>query len=121
MLTKTMRKALLAAAAAATLSMSAVAADDYPTAVGSKLGRGLANLSLGWVEIAKNSYDEPVQHGPMYAPVGLAKGLYYTVGRTLSGIVDTATFMIPSKPFIHSPYIWDNFESETNYGDDYWR
>lgn len=121
MLTKMTRKALVAAAAAAvTLSMPAVA-DDYPSAVGAKLGRGLANLSLGWVEIAKNSYDEPVQHGPLYAPVGLAKGLYHTVGRTLSGIADTATFMIPTKPFTYPLYIWDNFGSETNYGDDYGR
>lgn len=119
MLAKSMRRALAFATVAVALSMPAVA-DDYASAVGDKVGRGFTNLALGWTEIAKNAYNEPVYRGPMYAPVGLAKGLYHTLGRTLSGLVDTATFLIPTKPFVHGAYIWEDFNRETSYGDQNW-
>lgn len=114
MLTKIIRKTLLPGAAAVLLSAPAFA--DYPSDVAEKFGRGLSNGALGWVEFFKNVYNEPVQNGPLYAPVGLLKGVAHTVGRTVIGGIDTASFLIPSDSFVHPDHIWENVNTETSYG-----
>ncbi|BBL70423.1 hypothetical protein MoryE10_10290 [Methylogaea oryzae] len=109
-----MRKALVAGAIAAALSAPAFA--DYPSDVAEKFGRGLSNGALGWVEFGKNLYNEPVQHGPLYAPVGLLKGVAHAVGRTLVGAIDVASFLIPSPSFVQPNYVWEHMDTETSYG-----
>jgi putative exosortase-associated protein (TIGR04073 family) len=96
--------------------LSAPAFAGYAEDVAEKLGRGLCNSAFGWVEFGKNLYNEPTQHGPLYAPIGLLKGVAHTVGRTVTGAIDTASFMIPSSPFVHPGHVWENMETETSYG-----
>jgi len=41
-----------------------------------KLGRGLANILTGWVELPKNIYDTSVEDNPLSGlTIGLAKGV----------------------------------------------
>lgn len=108
--------ALAAAAIAAGMVGAPAFAADYPTEVGTKFGRGLANASTGWVELFKNTYNEPARNGALYVPVGLAKGIGHTVGRTVIGVFDLATFMIPTNSTAHPDYVWNNFNTESNYG-----
>ncbi|MDX8391805.1 MAG: exosortase system-associated protein, TIGR04073 family, partial [Mariprofundaceae bacterium] len=92
-------------------------ADDYGAQSAGKFARGIANLATGWLEVPKNigneSRDRNVGVGLTY---GTLKGGVHAVGRTLVGAVDTATFFIPGDSFVHSNYVWDDFDHETTYG-----
>lgn len=111
---KTIRKAMAAGAIAAALSAPACA--DYSGDVAEKFGRGLSNGALGWVEFGKNVYNESVQHGPVYIPLGLLKGVAHAVGRTALGAADMASFLIPSPAFIQPGKVWEHMDTETSYG-----
>ena len=63
--------------------------DKYAEAAVGKLGRGLANTALGWVELFRQPYINE-NHWE-----GFGKGLVYTVGRTGSGILEVVTFPFP--------------------------
>jgi putative exosortase-associated protein (TIGR04073 family) len=93
-----------------------VLADQYPDKVVEKLGNGLANAVTGVVEIPKTiiivSNKDGVIHG---MTVGLLTGIANTVGRSLSGAFDIATFLIPTTPFVKPNFIWDNFNRETTF------
>ncbi len=62
----------------------------------SKLGRGLANIVTGWleipIEIGRKTAEGGDVAGIFIAPV---TGLLKAVGRTASGILDVGTFIIP--------------------------
>lgn len=68
---------------------NAAASDSYATAAAGKLGRGLANAGLGWVEL----FRQPAINQNKWEGVG--RGFVHTIGRTLSGVVEAATFLIP--------------------------
>lgn len=38
------------------------------------------------------------------------------LGRTAYGIMDTATFLIPTASSVKPGYIWDDINKETSYG-----
>lgn len=61
-----------------------------------KLGRGLANVATGWaelpLEIARETSEKSEISGLFVAPF---IGLFKAVGRTLTGVYETATFPIP--------------------------
>lgn len=111
---KTIRKVMAVGAIAAALSAPAFA--DYTSDAAEKFGRGLSNGALGWVEFGKNVYNEPLQHGPLYTPVGLLKGVAHAVGRTVVGAADMASFLIPSPSFIQPNNVWEHMDTETSYG-----
>lgn len=75
-----------------------------------KLGRGIANIVTGWIEIPKNIYetsqDENIALG---LTVGLAKGLGMSIIRTGAGIYDTVTFPFPIpedyEPLLEPEYV----------------
>ena len=46
---------------------------------------------------------------------GFFTGLFHSVGRSVIGALDIATFLIPTTPIVNPPYIWDNFDRETTY------
>lgn len=96
---------------------SALADDSYGVDVGQKLGRGLANAVTGWIEIPKNivntSRDSNVGIGVTW---GFLKGIGHTLGRTLVGAGELATFFIPTPEIIHPTYIFQNFYQDTTYG-----
>lgn len=114
-----MKKTMQALLVIAIMSLAAptvVFADQYPDKVVEKLGNGLANAVTGVVEIPKTitiiGNRDGVIHG---MTVGFLTGIANTVGRTLSGAFDIATFLIPTTPFVKPSYIWDDFNRETTF------
>lgn len=86
-----------------------------------KLGRGLVNAATGWLEIPQKIYttsrDENVFVG---ATVGTAKGIGWSIIRTVAGIYEVVTFPFPIpksyESVIDPPYIFDSkseIESES--------
>ena len=69
---------------------TAADSSDYAKSAAGKLGRGIANGAFGWVEL----FRQPAINANPWEGVG--KGLVYTIGRTGSGILEAATFIIPS-------------------------
>lgn len=74
----------------------AVATASYAQDPAKKLGRGLANILTGWIELPKNIYDTSVEDNPLAGlTIGLAKGVGMTIVRTGAGIYEVATFPFP--------------------------
>jgi len=98
------------------LSINVVSAQEYPTKVGEKLGNGIANAVTGVVEIPKTMIVTGHKKGATYGlTAGFFIGLVHTVGRTVSGAIDIATFFVPTTPMVNPNYIWDDFDRETTY------
>lgn len=77
---------------------------------------GFANALTGWIELPKNVVLTGKKEGPIYgATIGLAMGVMHTVGRSLVGVLDAATFFIPTKPSVTPHFIWQDFSRETSY------
>ncbi len=90
---------------------------NYPTMAGEKLMNGIVNAATGWVELPKTIILTSQRDGAPYGlTVGLLTGLIHTVGRTVLGALDAATFFIPTTPVVSPPYIWQDFNKETTYG-----
>ena len=90
---------------------------SYPTMAGEKLMNGIVNTATGWVELPKTMILTSQRDGVPYGlTVGLLTGLIHTVGRTVLGALDAATFFIPTHPTVYPPYIWQDFDKETTYG-----
>lgn len=93
--------------------------DSYAVNAAQKLGRGLINVATGWVEIPKNiintTRDSNVGIGLTW---GLVKGIGNTLGRTLVGAGELATFFIPfpETELIQPTYVFENFYRDTTYG-----
>ena len=68
---------------------NATTSDNYGKAALGKLGRGIANAGLGWVEL----FRQPVLNENKWEGVGL--GVVHTIGRTGSGVLEAVTFFIP--------------------------
>tara|TARA_Y100001936_G_scaffold238465_1_gene270321 strand:+ start:4353 stop:4688 length:336 start_codon:yes stop_codon:yes gene_type:complete len=95
---------------------SAAMADDYPTHAGEKLGSGVANIVTGILEIPKTMIVTSRTDGIAYGMTnGFFVGIVHAFGRTLSGVFDVTTFVIPTTSFVQSEYIWDDFDQETTY------
>jgi putative exosortase-associated protein (TIGR04073 family) len=91
-------------------------ADNYPTKVGEKLGNGVANVVTGVAEIPKTMMITGHEKGAAYGmTAGFFIGIVHMLGRTLSGAVDIATFVVPTTPIVNPAYIWDDFDKETSY------
>ncbi len=90
---------------------------SYGEGVGLKLGSGLANMTLGWIEVPKNIINTSNQVNLVLGFTGgLAKGVLHMLGRTIGGTVDLLTSPFPLKPIVQPPFVWENFEVETSYG-----
>ena len=64
-----------------------------------KLGRGLANVFTGWVEIPKRIYETSQLQGTAAGVTwGLLRGLGYGFIRTAAGVYETFTFPFPAPP-----------------------
>ena len=90
------------------LSMTTVCFAQDPF---TKLGRGVANILTGWVEIPKNIYSTSVQDNAFAGvTLGLAKGVGMTLVRTGSGVFETVTFPFPLpenyKPILQPEYVF---------------
>lgn len=90
--------------------------DSYPEKIGEKLGTGIVNVVTGFVEIPKNIAIESKENGAAYGlTIGFITGIVHSVGRTLTGALDVATFMIPTKPLINPDLVWKDFNKKTDY------
>jgi len=95
----------------------AIADDGYGSQVASKFGRGLANAATGWIELPKNVVNTSNQSNVAVGITwGVVKGVLYTVGRTVIGAAELATFFIPNDVFMHPDYVWNNFDQDTTFG-----
>lgn len=66
---------------------------DYASGAGRKLGRGVANTGLGWMEIFKGVQDVHEESGFWAgATWGPIQGTLNAVRRTAVGVYETATF-----------------------------
>jgi putative exosortase-associated protein (TIGR04073 family) len=115
-----MRAFIIGCAAALALAFVAPAAQAYNeepsdhTAV-AKLGRGLADMTTGFLELPGNIVAENRDHGAgSAATVGFAKGLGMIPVRELVGVYNfvTAPFPYPNDygPILHPKYPWGYFE-----------
>lgn len=78
------------------VSMIGMATQCYAQDPLNKLGRGLANVLTGWVELPKNVYDTSVEENVLSGlTMGLAKGVGMTIVRTGAGVFETVTFPFP--------------------------
>ena len=96
------------------LTMLSVSSMCYAQDALRKLGRGLANVLTGWIEIPKNIYDTSVEENiGMGLTVGLAKGIGMTVVRTGAGIYETITFPFPLpedyEPLLEPEYVLSEY------------
>ena len=61
-----------------------------------KLGRGIANVAFGPLELLIRPYDVSKSHGNIPAlTYGVLSGVCWTVAREVVGVVDIVTFPIP--------------------------
>ena len=105
-------------------------APSYSDIMLTKLGSGFANLATGLVEIPKNMINtangssqggysmNTNRSGELLFGLtgGALKGVLHSVGRTASGMIDVATFFVPTKPTTNPPFVWQNFYTDTQYG-----
>jgi putative exosortase-associated protein (TIGR04073 family) len=95
----------------------AAMADDYGNLIANKFASGLANTATGWMELPKNIVNtSQKQNIGLGVTVGLVKGVAHTVGRTVVGAFELATFFIPTPEYIHPRYVWATFDMDTTYG-----
>ncbi|TAN46468.1 MAG: exosortase system-associated protein, TIGR04073 family [Methylococcaceae bacterium] len=111
---KTLQKVLMAATIAAAVSTPAHA--SYPGDVAEKVVRGFTNATLGWAELGKNICNEATANGPLYIPIGFMKGAAHGAGRSVIGIIDLSTALIPSESMVHPAHVWEDMSTETSYG-----
>jgi putative exosortase-associated protein (TIGR04073 family) len=79
--------------------------DSYSVAMPTKLLRGVTNVLTGWLEFPRSIYVTTRDNGPLQGLIiGPARGIFATAGRTLTGAVEAATFMIPA-PGFYSPLL----------------
>ena len=106
----------VAALALATALLPALARADEQTAA-RKLGRGLAGLTLGFLEVPGNIVQETRTNGVISGmTVGLAMGAGKLVVRELVGAYEflTAPLPLPAgfEPVLQPEFSWDYFDSE---------
>ncbi len=70
---------------------------DYGTGVGQKLGRGIGNVALGWLEIPKGIEDVGDQKNFIAGiTLGPLQGIGKALVRTAAGVYEIVTFPIPA-------------------------
>lgn len=98
---------------------------DRPRTYGQKIGtkalNGLVNIPTGMLEVPKGVINLANSDGSnfIYALVGgTLEGSLNALYRTSMGVVDLATFLIPTQPIVQPQYVWEDFYDEkTTYGD----
>lgn len=90
----------------------------YSATIGEKFGTGVTNVAAGFVEVPKTIYTSSMQDGLASGlTLGLFKGIANSVGRSVMGVSDMFTFMIPTKPMVQPSLIWQDFDRETTYSN----
>jgi putative exosortase-associated protein (TIGR04073 family) len=85
---------------------------DAQTAI-DKLGRGVAGMVGGVLELPGQMITESDRRGPEGLPLGFAKGLGMIVAREICGVYEFVTAPIPVprgyRPLLQPEYPWDHF------------
>lgn len=86
-------------------------AQEIVGAAGGKFGRGVANAATGWMELPKQIYVTAHEEGAVQAIfLGPLKGIGMALVRTLAGVGELATFIVPYPgfydPWIEPKYVW---------------
>ncbi len=77
-------------------SMSSVNSEDFSSNPLVKLGRGVANVAFGPLEILIRPYDVNHQQGGIAAlTYGVFSGIFHVIAREVIGVVEIVTFLIP--------------------------
>ena len=64
--------------------------------MGEKLGRGIANVAFGPLEILIRPYDVAQDKGAIASlTYGVFRGVFFVIAREVLGVVDIATFFMP--------------------------
>lgn len=121
LLVKKIFKLLMIASFLFFLSAQSVHAQSYQNITGEKFVSGIANVATGVVELPKNIVITTQNKGIPYGmTIGVVTGVVHTIGRTVVGLLDVVTFMIPTGPSSVQPqYVWNDFSRETTYGSRY--
>jgi len=78
------------------IAMLGMTTQCYAQDPAKKLGRGVANILTGWVELPKNIYETSVEENVLSGlTMGLAKGVGMTIVRTGAGVYEAVTFPFP--------------------------
>jgi putative exosortase-associated protein (TIGR04073 family) len=107
----------ITAAFAIALSLSPAVAGAEEQSAARKLGRGLAGMTLGFLELPGNIVQETRTNGVVSGvTVGFAVGAGKLVVRELVGVYEfvTAPFPVPAgfEPVLQPEFSWDYFDSE---------
>ncbi len=90
------------------------ASSAHTSTAAQKLGRGLAGMTTGFLELPGNIVKETRAKGAVGFPIGLATGLGMLVTRELVGVYEfiSAPFPVPAgfRPILTPEYPWDYFE-----------
>ena len=98
------------------ISSNAFASEEYFINSGQKFVSGVTNAASGFAELPRTIIVTSQNEGPFYGfTAGIAQGLLHTVGRSLIGIHDAATFMIPTRSPLKPLYVWQDLSKETSY------
>ncbi len=82
-----------------------------------KLGRGVSNVLLGWVEIPKNVAREWRNTEPFTGTiVGLIKGFGWGIARTMAGFYEVVSFPFPI-PRSYEPIMYPEFVLPSVWGE----
>ncbi len=103
------KKFVLVAAVLAMLFCSTAGMAGNPI---EKLGRGIANVAFGPLELLIRPYDVNQDKGAIASlTYGVLNGVAYTIARECVGVVDIVTFLVPLPCCSEDPY-----SSEWGYG-----
>ncbi len=95
---KSGKKLLLATLLVFTMAgaVQCAAEENWVMAPLEKLGRGIANVAFGPLELLMKPYDVNNEQGAIPAiTYGVLKGVAFTIAREVVGVVDIVTFPVP--------------------------
>lgn len=116
-----MKAKLLSLLLVSTLALSLTASagtDDPPSGHNAlrKLGRGIANVLFGIVELPSQITKAASEHGGGGLPYGVGKGFVRWFGREVTGAYDIVTFPVPFpkgyKPIMKPEFPNEDFEPD---------
>lgn len=98
-------------------AMEEISSRVYVNRAGTKIVSGIANITTGWMELPKNInlWSQRDSNAVIGAAEGLLWGVFHTAGRTGSGVLDFATFWLPTYPTPEPLFVWDDFSQDSDY------
>ncbi|MCP5245375.1 MAG: exosortase system-associated protein, TIGR04073 family [Burkholderiales bacterium] len=94
-----------------------ITTDTYFTRAGMKIVSGVTNVATGWMELPKNInlWSQRESRELVALTEGILRGIVHTASRTGSGVLDVATFWLPTFPTPTPLFIWEDFSQESKY------